>query len=250
MKKAITRAIGPVAAVAAITVSLPLAINAYADPTPEPTTPAAEIPDPQGSQCDAFKEQVPNWKALASEPVGTVLSDIPQISTFDAAVSGQLNPQVNITDVLDNGPFVVFAPVNSAFEALPPGQLDALKTDTAGLTSLLYYHVFLGLLGPDDVKGQRPTQQGAEIKVEGKGGDIKVNDAKVLCGGIQAENARIYLIDQVLDPAQAPEPINPTVSETSTTETTATTTTETSAPESASTTSAPASALPAEQSAG
>ena len=67
--------------------------------------------------------------------------------------------------------------------------------------------MFLGLLGPDDVKGQRPTQQGTEIKVTGKGGDIKVNDtAKVVCGGIQASNARIYIIDTVLDPAQAPEP--------------------------------------------
>ena len=66
--------------------------------------------------------------------------------------------------------------------------------------------MFLGLLGDDDVKGQRPTQQGAEIKVDGKGGDIKVNDtAKVVCGAILAKNARIYLIDTVLDPKTAAE---------------------------------------------
>ena len=68
-----------------------------------------------------------------------------------------------------------------------PGQLDALKADPAALTKLDYYHVFLGLLGPEDVHGQRPTQEGAEIKVDGKNGDIKVNDtAKLICGGIQA----------------------------------------------------------------
>ena len=72
------------------------------------------------------------------------------------------------------------------------------------LTDFDYYHAFLGLLGPDDVKGQRPTQQGAEIKVDGKGGDIKINDtAKVRLRWIQASNARIYLIDTVLDPAAA-----------------------------------------------
>jgi hypothetical protein len=61
------------------------------------------------------------------------------------------------------------------------------------------------------LQGQRPTQQGAEIKVTGKGGDIKVNDGvKVLCGGIQANNARIYIIDKVLDPATGPEPVTPT----------------------------------------
>ena len=74
--------------------------------------------------------------------------------------------------------------------------------------------------------GQRPTQEGAEIKVDGKNGDIKVNDtAKLVCGGIQAENARIYIIDKVLDPASPPEPLAPTVSGTSSTTTTTTTTT-------------------------
>ncbi|RDH78249.1 fasciclin domain-containing protein [Mycolicibacterium moriokaense] len=219
MKTRTSKATGAAAAILAIAGSIPLAINAYADPAP-----SVEIPDPQGN-CDPFKAAVPNWKGLNNEPVSKALASIPDISTFNAAVSGGLNPEVNITSVLDNGPYVVFAPSNEAFEALEPGQLDALKADPAALTQLDYYHVFLGLLGPEDVHGQRPTQEGAEIKVEGKNGDIKVNDtAKVICGGIQAENARIYIIDSVLDPASAPEPIEPTVSGTSTTTTTTTTT--------------------------
>jgi hypothetical protein len=47
---------------------------------------------------------------------------------------------------------------------------------------------------------------------------------KVLCGAIQAQNARIYLIDKVLDPASPPEPIVPKNSSGSTTTTTTTTT--------------------------
>ncbi len=163
-----------------------------------------EIPDPQGN-CDPFKAAVPNWKALNDAPVSKALASIPDISTFNSAISGGLNPAVNIISVLDNGPYVVFAPTNDAFAALEPGQLEALKTDPAALTKLDYYHVFLGLLGPEDVHGQRPTQEGADIKVDGKNGDIKVNDTtKVICGGIQAENARIYIIDTVLDPANPP----------------------------------------------
>ena len=169
---------------------------------------------------------MPNWKALNDVPVSQALASIPDISTFNSAVSGGLNPAVNITSVLDNGPYVVFAPTNEAFAALEPAKLDALKTDPAALTKLDYYHVFLGLLGPEDVHGQRPTQEGAEIKVEGKNGDIKVNGtAKLICGGIQAENARIYIIDTVLDPASPPEPLTPTVSGSSSTTTTTTTTT-------------------------
>jgi hypothetical protein len=63
------------------------------------------------------------------------------------------------------------------------------------------------------VAGQRPTQQGAEVKVSGKDGDIKVNDStKVVCGGIQTANARIYIIDSVLNPDAPPEPLAPTTS--------------------------------------
>ena len=229
MKTRTSKAMGAAAAIAAIAASIPLAVSAYADPetpTPTPSVPVAEIPDLQGPACDPFKAAVPNWKTLNNLPVSKALASIPDISTFNAAVSGGLNPEVNITSVLDNGPYVVFAPTNDAFAALEPGQLDALKADPAALTKLDYYHVFLGLLGVDDVHGQRPTQEGAEIKVTGKGGDLKVNDnVKVLCGAIQAQNARIYLIDTVLDPSSPPEAITPKNSSGTTTTTTTTTTT-------------------------
>jgi uncharacterized surface protein with fasciclin (FAS1) repeats len=236
VKTRASKALGATAGIAAIVASVPFAINAYADPPADPgtpttavSTPVAPIPDPQGSGCDAFKTEMPNWKDLANQPVSKVLATIPDVATFNSLISGQANPAVNIVSVLDNGPYVVFAPSNDAFAAMDPAQLAATKADPAALAKLDYYHVFLGLLGPDDVKGQRPTQQGAEIKVTGKGGDIKVNDtAKVVCGGIQASDARIYIIDQVLDPAQGPAPITP--SGTSSTSTTTTTTLSSAAP--------------------
>ncbi|MBB2993154.1 putative surface protein with fasciclin (FAS1) repeats [Mycolicibacterium iranicum] len=225
MKTRTSKALGVALSAAALALSVPLAVNAYA----EPTTTVSEIPDPQGPECGAFKEALPNWKGLANMPVSTVLASVPNITTFNSAISGQLNPAVNITSVLDNGPYVVFAPTNEAFAALPPEQQEMLRTDPAALTTLVYYHAFLGLLGPDDVKGQRPTQEGTEIEVTGSGGDIQVNEtAEVVCGGIQAQNARIYIVDAVLNPADAPAPISPTG--TSTSETSTTTTTSTPAP--------------------
>ncbi|TDH57711.1 fasciclin domain-containing protein [Mycobacterium eburneum] len=202
LKTRASKALGA-AAVAAVAASLPLAINASADPEP---TPVAQIPDPQGPGCDAFKSAVPNWKDLNNHPVGTALASIPDISTFNSLIAGGVNPNANIVPVIENGPYVVFAPSNAAFAAMAPGQFDALKASSVeALTKFGYYHVFLGLLGPDNVHGTRPTQDGAPIKVTGKGGDIVVNDtAKVVCGGIQASDARIYIIDGVLDPAQAP----------------------------------------------
>ena len=106
--------------IAAIVASVPFAINttfatnAYADPPAETSTP---VPDPQGPGCDAFKTALPNWKDLATQPVGKALASIPDVSTFNALVSGAANPAVNIVPVLENGPYVVFAPSNEAFDA-------------------------------------------------------------------------------------------------------------------------------------
>jgi uncharacterized surface protein with fasciclin (FAS1) repeats len=235
VKTLTSKALGAAVAIAAIAASVPLAITAYADPA---TT--AEFPDPQGSGCDAFKQQVPAYKDLHDQQTDTALAAIPDISTFNSAISGKLNPEVNLTSMLDNGPYVVFAPNNAAFATMPPARLDALKADPAALTKLLDYHLFLGLLGPDDVKGQRPTQEGAEITITGKGGDVKVNDtAKVVCGGIISGHARIYIIDTVLDPGAAPAPV--TGSGTSTTAPT-TTSAATSTSATSATSAAPAAA--------
>jgi uncharacterized surface protein with fasciclin (FAS1) repeats len=232
LKTRASKRLGAAAGIAAVAVSVPFALNtpstgkAYADPPADPSS-LNQVPDPQGPGCDAFKAALPNWKDLANQPVSKVLASIPDISTFNSLISGQANAAVNIQSVLDNGPYVVFAPSNAAFADYP--QLASVTADPAALYKLDYYHVFLGLLGPDDVHGQRPSQQGAEVKVTGKGGDLKFNDtAKNICGGIQAENARIYIIDQVLDPAQAPDAITP--SGTSTTSTTTTTSASTPAP--------------------
>jgi uncharacterized surface protein with fasciclin (FAS1) repeats len=239
MKTRTSRFLGVTAAVAALTASLPLAVSAYADPPPLPP-PTNKTVDPQGPGCDKVKAGMPDLKTLANKPVSQALAAIPAISTFNSAVSGGLNPAVNVTSVLDNGPYVVFAPTNEAFAALDPAKLEALKADPAALTSLDYYHVFLGVLGNDTVKGQRPTQQGTQIKVTGDGGDIKVNDtAKLVCGAIEASNARIYIIDTVLDLADAPAPVTAAGSETSTSSTSATATSTSAAP--STTESAPAS---------
>lgn len=222
MKTPIRKAL---AAAAAVAMSVAVATTAYADP--EPSAPIG-VPDPQGPGCDAFKTALPNFKNFANEPVGNVLASIPDISTFNQAISGQLNPAVNVVGVLNNGPYVVFAPSNEAFAKLPPGQLEALKNDPKALMDMDYYHVFLGLLFPGEVNGQRPTQQGAEINVTGKDGDITVNNtAKVVCGGIQAKNAVVYIIDEVLHVSNAPLPGSGNTTTTTTTSTTDDTTTTT-----------------------
>jgi uncharacterized surface protein with fasciclin (FAS1) repeats len=122
------------------------------------------------------------------------------LTTLVAAVSGQLNPEVNLVDTLNGGEFTVFAPVDDAFAKIDPATIESLKTDTETLTAILTYHVVPGQIEPADIAGTHTTVQGADLEVTGSGDEWMVNDAMVICGGVQTANATVYLIDSVLMP--------------------------------------------------
>jgi uncharacterized surface protein with fasciclin (FAS1) repeats len=160
-----------------------------------------------GPGCAAYAQQVPTGPGsvaeLAKVPVATAAANSPVLTTLAAAVSGGLNPGVDLVDTLNGGQFTVFAPTNDAFAKIDAATLDKLKTDSALLTSILTYHVVPGQAGPDQVVGTHKTAQGATLTVSGSGDHLMVNNANVVCGGIQTTNATVYLIDSVLLPPAA-----------------------------------------------
>jgi uncharacterized surface protein with fasciclin (FAS1) repeats len=132
--------------------------------------------------------------------VATAASNNPMLKTLTQAVSGQLNPNVNLVDTLNGGEFTVFAPTDDAFAKIDPATIEKLKTDGPLLTNILTYHVVPGRAEPAQVVGEHRTVQGAPVTVTGDGADLKVDDANVVCGGVQTANATVYLIDTVLMP--------------------------------------------------
>jgi len=157
-----------------------------------------------GSGCAAYAQQVPTGPGsvagMAQDPVAVAASNNPMLTTLTSALSGKLNPQVNLVDTLDSGQYTVFAPTDAAFAKLDAATLDKLKTDAALLKKILTYHVVTGQLSPAQVAGQHPTLQGATLNVTGSGNDLKVNDAGLVCGGVSTANAQVYMIDTVLTP--------------------------------------------------
>ena len=158
-----------------------------------------------GAGCAAYAEAVPDGagsvEGMAADPVAVAASNNPLLTTLVAAVSGQLNPEVDLVDTLNGGEFTVFAPVDDAFAKIAPATIEALKTDSATLTSILTYHVVPGQIAPDDIDGTHTTVQGADLEVTGSGDNIMVNgESTVICGGVQTANATVYLIDTVLMP--------------------------------------------------
>ncbi len=160
-----------------------------------------------GSGCAAYAEQVPDGagsvEGMSADPVATAASNNPLLKTLTQAVSGKLNPKVDLVDTLNGGEFTVFAPVDDAFAKVPAKTLDTLKTDSKTLTDILTYHVVAGQLSPTDVVGEQKTVEGKNVDVTGSGDNLKVNGASVICGGVKTANATVYLIDEVLSPADA-----------------------------------------------
>lgn len=157
-----------------------------------------------GAGCAEYAAQVPSGAGsvggMAQDPVAVAASNNPMLKTLVQAVSGKLNPQVNLVDTLNGGEFTVFAPVDSAFGELDPAAVEGLKTDAAALTDVLTYHVIPGRIEPGAIAGEHTTVQGAPVTVTRQGDDIEVGDASVICGGVQTANATVYMIDGVLMP--------------------------------------------------
>ena len=165
------------------------------------TTAQAEL---VGTGCSAYAQQVPTGpgsvQGMAMDPVAVAASNNPMLTTLTKALSGQLNPQVNLVDTLNGGEFTVFAPTDAAFAKIDPATIDQLKTDAPLLTSILTYHVVPGQAAPAQIAGTHATVQGADVTVSGQGNNLKVNNASVVCGGVQTANATVYMIDTVLMP--------------------------------------------------
>ncbi len=115
------------------------------------------------------------------------------------------------------GPFTVFAPVNSAFAALPAGTVDTLlKPENKGtLTSVLTYHVVPARLTYNDLrsmvkkgggKASLSTVAGGTLSAEMNGSvNITIKDATGGVANISVydviqSNGVIHSIDRVLMP--------------------------------------------------
>jgi len=157
-----------------------------------------------GTGCADYAAQHPSGPAsvagMAQDPVATAASNNPMLSTLTSALSGKLNPNVNLVDTLNSGQYTVFAPTNAAFDKLPASTIDELKTNADMLKGILTYHVVQGQESPNMVDGTHKTLQGADVKVAGQGNGLKVNDAGLVCGGVHTANAMVYMIDTVLMP--------------------------------------------------
>ncbi|MGA8787799.1 MAG: fasciclin domain-containing protein [Paenarthrobacter sp.] len=183
--------------------------TSMAAPSPSASASSSAAMDPAanlvGPGCAGYAAQVPDGAGsvtgMAQDPVAVAASNNPLLKTLTAAVSGKLNPKVDLVSTLNGSEFTVFAPVDDAFAKIDPATIETLKTDDALLSKILTYHVVPGQLTPDQIVGTHKTVQGGEVTVAGTKDALTVDGASnVICGGVQTANATVYLIDSVLMP--------------------------------------------------
>ncbi len=141
------------------------AMTSAAPATTAMADPAADL---VGAGCATYAEQVPSGPGsvtgMAQDPVAVAASNNPMLKTLTSALSGKLNPNVNLVETLNSNPgLTVFAPTDDAFAKIDPATIEKLKTDSDLLTSILTYHVVEGQASPAAVAGDHKTLQGGSV---------------------------------------------------------------------------------------
>lgn len=136
------------------------------------------------------------------EPLEPTVAEAAAASTELTTLTSALTAAGLVSTLNGTGPFTVFAPVNSAFAALPADVVQRLLD--AGnreiLTKLLTFHVVPGRITAAQLQdGQTlTTVEGTLLPVTVAGGVVTVGGARVTTADVTASNGVVHLIDGVL----------------------------------------------------
>ncbi len=97
------------------------------------------------------------------------------------------------------GPFTVFAPVDAAFAALPPGTVQTLVQNPPQLARILKFHVVAGKFTQADLAKVKTVEslEGSPISINCQDA-FEVKNSTVVIADIEASNGIIHVIDRVI----------------------------------------------------
>lgn len=99
------------------------------------------------------------------------------------------------------GPFTVFAPVDDAFAALPPGTVQTLVDNPPQLARILRFHVLAGALRRDQLIDQPQwiSLEGAPVEIR-RADPFEVKNASVLAADVLCDNGIVHILNRVILP--------------------------------------------------
>ncbi|WP_216908261.1 fasciclin domain-containing protein [Synechococcus sp. CCY 0621] len=107
-----------------------------------------------------------------------------------------------LTGALESpGPFTVFAPVDDAFAALPPGTVQTLVDNVPQLARILKFHVLSGAYRREQLIEQLEWEslEGAPVAIR-RAEPFEVKNATVVSADIVCDNGIVHVIDRVILP--------------------------------------------------
>jgi len=149
--------------------------------------------------------------AASAASITEIAAGDDRFSTLVAAVTA-----AGLADTLAGpGNFTVYAPLNTAFAALPEGTVEnLLKPENKGqLTDVLLYHVDDRVLQSTDfapgANYYKPILDSQRLCIDAGASGVTIADgtgetANVVVANIQADNGVIHVIDKVLLPGTRP----------------------------------------------
>jgi uncharacterized surface protein with fasciclin (FAS1) repeats len=107
-----------------------------------------------------------------------------------------------LTSALESpGPFTVFAPVDDAFAALPPGTVQTLVDNPPQLARILKFHVLAGAHRQEHLVSQPEwtSLEGAPVAIR-RADPFEVKNASVLSADVVCDNGVVHVINRVILP--------------------------------------------------
>ncbi len=149
------------------------------------------------------------WVYVMSDVLVPPVGDIADTAiTFDCcfATLVDLVVQAELVETLKSeGPFTVFAPMDSAFAAVPEATLNSL-VGQYGLDNILLFHVVPGKFNLDQLTDGQVLETAAGLTLTvtiDDQGTVSINGVPVAVGNVQATNGVIHVMGGVLVPAEA-----------------------------------------------
>ena len=141
------------------------------------------------------------WNTAANDVVDIAIGSVVHTTLVTAVVEAGL-----VDTLKSDGPFTLFAPVNTAFAKLPAGTLDSLLAEEskASLSNILTYHVVAGAYMASDITDglKLTTVQGQDLIFTISNGIVSINGMpSLLMTDIITSNGIVHVIADVLIPA-------------------------------------------------
>lgn len=145
--------------------------------------------------------EAPSFESIQPDTtVYELISMTEQLSTFHEALQS-----AGLDELLhEEGQVTVFLPVNSAFDNLPAGLLDAYRENEEALQNLITHHIVEGKVRSGDLSDGESVEMmsGETVEISTTGAGLELDQANVIQVDVDAANGIVHVLNNVLLPEE------------------------------------------------